>query len=103
MCGVGELHAAFLNESRTRGRVRYCVAGNPGALRSKNIPGKFRGTADPSASLQDDKGEGGVSMESSCCKEGVFIILGGPRTTTPPVEMTILLPAGGAYDEHRYD
>ena len=30
LIGVGNLHAAFLNESRTRGRVRCCVAGNPG-------------------------------------------------------------------------
>jgi hypothetical protein len=28
--GVGELHAAFLNESRTRGRWWRPVAGNPG-------------------------------------------------------------------------
>jgi hypothetical protein len=30
--GVGELHAAFLNESRTRGHVQRCVAGNPGQV-----------------------------------------------------------------------
>jgi hypothetical protein len=28
--GVGELHAAFLTESRTRGRFQCKVAGNPG-------------------------------------------------------------------------
>jgi hypothetical protein len=28
--GVGDLHAAFLNESRTRGHVQRYVAGNPG-------------------------------------------------------------------------
>jgi len=33
--GAGELHAAFLNESRTRGRVRCREAGNPGKLRSR--------------------------------------------------------------------
>jgi hypothetical protein len=33
--GVGELHAAFLTESRTRGRVQRFVAGNPGTLRSR--------------------------------------------------------------------
>ncbi len=32
--GVGELHAAFLTESRTRGDVQHCVSGNPGTLRS---------------------------------------------------------------------
>jgi hypothetical protein len=32
--GVGELHAAFFTESRTRGHVQHCVAGNPGTLRS---------------------------------------------------------------------
>jgi len=31
---VGELHAAFLTESRTRGRWGCRVAGNPGTLRS---------------------------------------------------------------------
>src|ERR1700739_2730800 len=30
LVGVGELHAAFLNESRTRGRWWRTVAGNPG-------------------------------------------------------------------------
>jgi hypothetical protein len=30
LVGVGELHAAFLNESRTRGRWWRPVAGNPG-------------------------------------------------------------------------
>ena len=30
--GVGDLHAAFLKESRTGGRVQRCVAGNPGTL-----------------------------------------------------------------------
>jgi hypothetical protein len=30
--GVGELHAAFRNESSTRGCVRRCVAGNPGPV-----------------------------------------------------------------------
>jgi hypothetical protein len=30
--GVVELHAAFLNESRTRGPVWCCVTGNPGTL-----------------------------------------------------------------------
>ena len=33
--GVGELHAAFLTESRTRGRFQCCVAVNPGTLRSR--------------------------------------------------------------------
>jgi hypothetical protein len=33
--GVGELHAAFLTESRTRGRFQGSVAGNPGMLRSR--------------------------------------------------------------------
>ena len=33
--GVGDLHAAFLNESRTRGHVQRRAAGNPGALRSR--------------------------------------------------------------------
>jgi hypothetical protein len=32
--GVGELHAAFLIESRTRGSVQCSAAGNPGPLRS---------------------------------------------------------------------
>jgi hypothetical protein len=32
---VGDLPAAFLNESRTRGYVQRCVAGNPGSLRSR--------------------------------------------------------------------
>ena len=32
--GVGELHAAFLKESRTRGHCRCQVTGNPGTLRS---------------------------------------------------------------------
>jgi hypothetical protein len=30
--GVGALHAAFLNESSTRGHVQRCVAGNPGPV-----------------------------------------------------------------------
>jgi hypothetical protein len=30
--GVGGLHAAFLNESSTRGHVQRCVAGNPGPV-----------------------------------------------------------------------
>src|SRR5271170_5579172 len=30
--GAGKLHAPFLTERRTRGPVRYCVAGNPGSL-----------------------------------------------------------------------
>jgi hypothetical protein len=30
--GVGALHAAFLNESSTRGNVQRCVAGNPGPV-----------------------------------------------------------------------
>jgi hypothetical protein len=30
--GVGALHAAFLNESSTRGRFQRCVAGNPGPV-----------------------------------------------------------------------
>ena len=30
--GVGKLHAAFFTESRTRGHVQRCVAGNPGTL-----------------------------------------------------------------------
>ena len=32
--GADEFHAAFLNESRTRGPVRRSEAGNPGSLRS---------------------------------------------------------------------
>ena len=32
---AGDLHAAFLNQSRIRGRVRCGVAGNPGTLRSR--------------------------------------------------------------------
>jgi hypothetical protein len=38
--GVGDLHAAFLNESRTRGYVQRRVAGNPGKLRSHGTPGQ---------------------------------------------------------------
>ena len=30
--GVGELHAPFLTERRTRGSVQCCAAGNPGSL-----------------------------------------------------------------------
>jgi hypothetical protein len=30
--GVGALHAAFLNESRTRGHIQRCVAGNLGPV-----------------------------------------------------------------------
>jgi hypothetical protein len=30
--GIGELHAAFLNESRTRGCVWCCVTGSPDTL-----------------------------------------------------------------------
>ena len=38
--GVGTLHAAFLNESSTRGHVRRWVAGNPGPVEMTNlIPG----------------------------------------------------------------
>ena len=29
--GFGKLHAAFLKESRIRGLVQRCVAGNPGS------------------------------------------------------------------------
>jgi hypothetical protein len=32
--GVGELHAAFFTESRTRGRIQRSVAGNSGSLQS---------------------------------------------------------------------
>jgi len=28
--GVGEIHAAFLNESRTRGPIQRSIQGNPG-------------------------------------------------------------------------
>jgi len=38
--GVGELHAAFFTESRTRGHVQRGMAGNPGALRSHGKPGQ---------------------------------------------------------------
>jgi hypothetical protein len=31
--GAGELHAAYLTESRTRGRFQCSVAGNPGSRR----------------------------------------------------------------------
>jgi hypothetical protein len=40
--GVGELHAAFLTESRTRCRFQCSVAGNPGTLRSHGTPGQAR-------------------------------------------------------------
>jgi hypothetical protein len=33
--GVGEPHAAFLTESRTRSHFECGVAGNPGTLRSR--------------------------------------------------------------------
>jgi hypothetical protein len=42
--GVGELHAAFFTECRTRGHVQRCVAGNPGALRSGCQSGEWRCT-----------------------------------------------------------
>jgi len=32
--GAGKPHAAFFTESRTRGHVQCCVAGNPGTLQS---------------------------------------------------------------------
>src|ERR1700692_18912 len=35
--GADEFHAAFLNESRTRGPVRRSEAGNPGSLRSELV------------------------------------------------------------------
>jgi hypothetical protein len=35
--GAGELHAAFLNESRTRGSIRCSEAGNPGSLGMTNL------------------------------------------------------------------
>ena len=38
--GVGELHAAFFTESRTRGYVQRCVAGNPGSLWFHGKPGQ---------------------------------------------------------------
>ena len=34
LSGVGKLHAAFLTESRTRGRGECSLKGNPGTLRS---------------------------------------------------------------------
>jgi hypothetical protein len=40
--GVGALHAAFLNESSTRGHVQRCVAGNPGPVEMTNL---FEGDA----------------------------------------------------------
>ena len=43
--GVGELHAAFLKESRTRGHCRCQVTGNPVRFG------------------RDDKGYGGVSVQ----------------------------------------
>ena len=35
--GAGGLHAAFRNESSTRGSVRRCVAGNPGPVGMTNL------------------------------------------------------------------
>ena len=45
--GVVDLHAAFLEESRTRGSVWCCVTGNPGTL----------GRGPPSASLRSRLGQ----------------------------------------------
>jgi hypothetical protein len=49
--GVDGLHAAFLNESRTRGGVQCTEAGNPGFAR-------------------DYKGEGSASMKNWLAAEG---------------------------------
>src|ERR1700722_1171058 len=42
--GVDVLHAAFLNESSTRGHLQRCVAGNPGSGRDDNsvLRARFR-------------------------------------------------------------
>jgi hypothetical protein len=69
--GVGELHAPFLTERRTRG---------PGP----EMRGRKSGFA------RDDTGEGDASMKSGCWIEGVFHHLGwGRRPMTTPVGMTI--------------
>ena len=55
--GVDELHAAFLNESRTRGCIEGSEVGNPGSLGMTNLGPAFsleqallgQATADPSA------------------------------------------------------
>jgi hypothetical protein len=44
--GVDELHAAFLNESRTRGRCSVPRTGNPGISRKTS---EIWGTADSSS------------------------------------------------------
>jgi hypothetical protein len=50
--GVGALHAAFLNESSTRGNVQRCVAGNPGPVEmtilfAYSVPHFQEGSAEP--------------------------------------------------------
>jgi hypothetical protein len=59
--GVGELHAAFRNESSTRGSVRRCAAGNPGPV-GMTISFKLEDFAriNKVTDSRDDKGEGGV-------------------------------------------
>src|SRR5271155_3721125 len=37
LVGFGKPHAPFFTERRTRGPVQYCVAGNPGTLRSEVV------------------------------------------------------------------
>ena len=57
--GVDDFHAAFLNESRTRGCIEGSEVGNPGSLGMTNVALAFflsgcgwdRATADPSAAL----------------------------------------------------
>ncbi len=63
--GVGELHAPFLTERRTRDRVRRSVAGNPGTLGMT-------------------KGRANASLESGCWGEGVSSPWVGRRLMTPP-------------------
>jgi hypothetical protein len=56
---TSELHAAFLNESRTRGPLWCRVVGNPGCAPTAG-PTASRGRRD----RRDDKGKGDASMES---------------------------------------
>jgi hypothetical protein len=98
--GVGDLHAAFLNESRTRGHVQRCVAGNPGfapvemTILIEDRIQRFQKGPLNCRSLgfaRDDKGKGSGFLERGCWTEAFSLPWVGHRPMATPVGMTISL------------
>ena len=85
--GVGALHAAFLNESSTRGDVQRCVAGNPGPVEmtilwQAGIP-CFQEKSEGSAVLRTFRGN--VLRQGRSVAEGSAVSFPEPRIDTTPV------------------